>query len=408
MQEQLHPNIQKLKANDQIIFEVYRGSWVYGTYVEGKSDKDTAGVHISPLNEVLGFNFENQVTDEKGDALFYDVKRFLDLAKVSNPSILELLFTPEKFYIHKKPIMDLILSNRDKFLTKMCEKTFLGYASEQIKKARGADKKMNWEKQKVERKTVLDFCFVPDNFGSVSITEWLEARSLKQEYCGLVKLEHMKDVFSVFYDFSSHKETEGKKMSKLWVKFPELHNPEFSCSSNLKYKGIVHKTIPKRDIDKMDEPSYKGLSNDVSLSEVPKKDVHICYMNFNKDGYSTACKKYNEYKEWQEKVNRNRLVDVQNHGQKIDGKNMLHCVRLIKTAKEIAEGKGLIIERPDAKELLDIRLGKVKLDDLIDWSENELKNIVGLFEKSNLPENVDENFVNELLVEIRKKYYGIK
>ena len=406
--EILHPDIQKIKSNNQVIYEVYRGSFVYGTYIEGKSDKDTAGVHISPLNEVLGFEFSNQVTDEKGDALFYDIKRFLELAAVSNPSILELLFTPEKFQIYKHPIMNLILDNKEKFLTKLCEKTFLGYASQQIQKARGADKKMNWQKDKVERKTVLDFCYVPDNFGTIPLLTWLEERNLKQEYCGLVKMEHMKDVFSVFYDFSSHKEKEGKRLSKHWVKFPELHAPEFACSSDLKYRGVVHKTIPKKDIDNLDEPSYKGLSNDVSLSEVPRKEIHICHMNFNKDGYSSGCKKYNEYQEYTKNVNLSRLVDVQNHNQKIDGKNMLHCVRLIKTVKEIAEGKGLIIERPDAKELLDIRFGKVDLNTLIDWSENELASISGLFQHSSLPETVDPIFVNDLLIEMRKEFYGIK
>ena len=107
------------------------------------------------------------------------------------------------------------------------------------------------------------------------------------------------------------------------------------------------------------------------------------------------------------KRNTNRLVDVQNHGQKIDGKNMLHCVRLIKTVKEIAEGKGLIIERPDAQELLKIRRGEVDLQTLIDWSEEELSSISGMFEKSNLPESVDPVFVNDLLIEMRKEYYQL-
>ena len=202
----------------------------------------------------------------------------------------------------------------------------------------------------------------------------------------------MRGVYSIFYDFSSHKENDGKDLSKKWIKFPELISPEFPCSSELKYKGIVQKD---------------SLSNDVSLSEIPKKDIAICTMSFNKDAYSTNCRKYNEYQEWLRKRNVQRYVDIEGHGQQIDGKNMLHCVRLIKTAKEIAEGQGIIVERPDAQELLKIRRGEVDLESLINWSEEQISIIDNLFDNSNLPESVDKNFVNDLLIQIRKEYFKI-
>lgn len=389
--EELHPNIQRLQDNNQIFYQVYRGSFVYGTYIEGKSDKDIGGIYMSKFDDVLGYGYTPQVSDEKGDTVFYDAKRFLELAQINNPTILELMFTPEKFHIYKHPLMNLILDNKHKFLTKLCEKTFLGYASDQIKKAKGLDKKMNWEKDDIERKTVLDFCYVPDGYKTMPVLEWLKIRNMNQDYCGLVKLPHMKDGYAVFYNFNEHLR-EDKTLIKKWVKFPELHKPQYNCSIDLKYKGITQK---------------ESLSNDVSVSEVPKEEVYVCYMNFNKDGYSSHCKKFNEYQGWLSARNLNRLVDVQNHGQKIDGKNMLHCVRLIKTVKEIAEGKGLIVERPDAEELLKIRRGEVNLDELIAWSEEELRNISGTFAKSDLPDSVDPVFVNDLLIELRKEYYGI-
>jgi hypothetical protein len=44
-------------------------------------------------------------------------------------------------------------------------------------------------------------------------------------------------------------------------------------------------------------------------------------------------------------------VEVQGHGQRIDGKNMMHCMRLIQMSKEIGRGEGIIVRRPDAAEL---------------------------------------------------------
>jgi predicted nucleotidyltransferase len=389
---QKHPKIQELIDKKQVLYHVYRGSYVYGTYIEGKSDKDESGVFMASPDNLFGLNYKEQVNDDKNDVVFYELKRFLELLMTNNPGILELLFTDSKFHIYKHPAMDLIFENKHKFITKLCKNSFCGYAVSQIKKAKGLDKKMNWEKEQMQRKTVLDFCYVPDNCGSIPIKEWLEKRNLKQEYCGLVNLPHMRGVFSVFYDFSSHKEEEGGEISKKWIKFPELHSPEFNCSDSLKYKGIVQK---------------ENLSNDISFSEIPKKDIAICTMSFNKDSYSTHCKKYNEYQDWLQKRNTQRYVDIEGHGQQIDGKNMLHCVRLIKTAREISEGKGIIVERPDAIELLKIRRGEVDLDSLISWSEEQITIVDKLFEESNLPDSVDSNFVNDLLIQIRKEYFKI-
>jgi hypothetical protein len=92
--------------------------------------------------------------------------------------------------------------------------------------------------------------------------------------------------------------------------------------------------------------------------------------------------------------------------QKIDGKNMMHCMRLIKMATEIGEGKGIIVRRPDAQELLTIRRGEVDLDSLIEIADKAIENMDEVFEKSNLPNNVDKNLVNNLLVSIRTKFYN--
>jgi hypothetical protein len=45
---------------------------------------------------------------------------------------------------------------------------------------------------------------------------------------------------------------------------------------------------------------------------------------------------------------------------------------------------------------------------LIDHVESEIKEVDTLFKESDLPEKVDENFINSLLVKIRKSVYGIQ
>jgi hypothetical protein len=41
-----------------------------------------------------------------------------------------------------------------------------------------------------------------------------------------------------------------------------------------------------------------------------------------------------EYQEWLQKRNLQRWVDVKSHDQKIDGKNMMHCYRLVQMARD--------------------------------------------------------------------------
>jgi hypothetical protein len=76
-------------------------------------------------------------------------------------------------------------------------------------------------------------------------------------------------------------------------------------------------------------------------------------------------------------------------------------------SREIAEGKGIIVRRENAAELIGIRKGEVDLQTLIDHVESEIKEIDTLFKESNLPEKVDEKFINSLLIKIRKEVYGL-
>jgi hypothetical protein len=162
------------------------------------------------------------------------------------------------------------------------------------------------------------------------------------------------------------------------------------------YKGLV----------KTGEGANSAESNQLRLSSIPKGETPICNIIYNKDGYTMHCKDYREYEEWLEKRNLERWTDVKNHDQKIDGKNMMHCKRLLEMAREIGEGKGIIVRRPNASELIAIRKGEIDLQTLIDDAENEIAEIDRIFAESNLPDSVSPELVHNLLVEIRTQFYS--
>jgi hypothetical protein len=162
------------------------------------------------------------------------------------------------------------------------------------------------------------------------------------------------------------------------------------------YKGLV----------KSNEGVSSSESNALRLSSIPKGETSICNIIYNKDAYTQHCNDYKSYQTWLNERNEARWVDVKSHGQKIDGKNMMHCKRLMQMSREIAEGKGIIVRRENAKELISIRKGEIDLQTLIDSVELEIVEIDKLFTNSKLPDSVDNNFIHELIVKIRKQLYN--
>src|ERR1035437_7603562 len=120
------------------LFITLRGSHAYGTNVE-TSDKDYAGVYIQQADDILGNTYKAQINDDKNDTVFYELKRFIELLTTGNPTMIELLNTPEDCIIYKHPAFDTILKEKDKFITKKCKQSFGGYARQQINKSKGQD-----------------------------------------------------------------------------------------------------------------------------------------------------------------------------------------------------------------------------------------------------------------------------
>ena len=115
------------------------------------------------------------------------------------------------------------------------------------------------------------------------------------------------------------------------------------------------------------------------------------------------CKKYKEYWDWVDKRNEHRYMTNINSGASYDTKNLQHCVRLLDSAIYIGKYGTLKIE-PENKELLfSIKYGKLPYDDIMKMVEDKKQEMDEVFDSSDLPESVDINKINELILEIRYK-----
>jgi len=360
-----------------IIFKTKVGSHAYGTNIEG-SDEDFKGVYIQSLEDIAINGYVEQINTTK-DETYYELRRFIELCQSANPTVLELLYSPKDCIITKHPVFDLILEHKDIFLTKKCKYSFGGYAYAQIEKAKGLEKKMNWEASEMTRKTPLDFCYIITPLGAKPLKDWLHTQKGKanwQENYGVSVVDKCKDLYFIYPD-----KTGGE----------------------LGYHGIVS-TKTKLAWQELDEEE-EVISNDLCLSSIPKDQMHLgTVMSYSKDSYTRHCKMYREYTEWLKKRNVQRYVDIENHGQRIDGKNLLHCYRLIETAIEIAQQKTINVRRPNAEFLIEIRKGKHNLDTLLNGASEKIEVMNKIFDKCDLPHSCDMKFCKELITKIRLKY----
>ncbi|PJJ80497.1 DNA polymerase beta superfamily protein [Mucilaginibacter auburnensis] len=346
------------QSNNLLLLDCISGSTAYNLNTE-HSDLDKKGVFITPKTTLFGFEQQTQIASARNDEVYFEVGRFIDLLTKNNPNILELLSTPAEFVLYRHPLMDLVKPKQ--FLSKLCLNTFAGYAYTQIKKAKGLNKKIN-QPLPVERKSVLDFCYVIYNNGSISLQQWLKLNWLDQAECGLVSVDHFRNVYLLY---------SSKQLS----------------AGNL--RGIVS----GQD------------ANDVQLSQVPKGINHLAVMSFNKDGYSMYCREYREYKEWEENRNEERFRSTLSHGKSYDAKNMMHTIRLLNMAEEIAIHQQIFVERTDREFLLSIRRGEFEFAELMVMIEKKMKRIEAAYAISNLPERPDTLEAERILVEIRENYY---
>ena len=405
-------NFEKIRNDNRLLYEYIRGSHLYGLATED-SDVDSSGLFIAPHDTLLGIGlgYQELVADAKNDNTWYELRKYMHMLMKSNPSIIESLFVPEDKVITKpSPILAELFANKDKFITKQCFAPFVGYAVQQIGKARGLNKKI--VNPMHERLTPFDFAYTFYKQGSTKIRNWLDNRGLDKDFCGLVHIPNMHDTYGVYYDWGAHFEKYGIKS---YDDIPKNTKDFIEDFYELTGDGVsfVFEVLKNSWFDDNKEVKhYRGMcldeSTDMRGSSVSKGEKPLCWMVYNESGFKDHCKKYREYKEWEQ--NRNQKRYESNLDKNYDSKNMMHCIRLIRMGKEIANGDGLILDRRAAGDrdfLMAVRNHQFEYDELMEIVNKDKANLDEAIEKSSLPKKIDESFVNDLLIDIRKKAYHL-
>ncbi len=348
--------LDRVRRPDTLLFESIAGSHAYGTATE-HSDEDLRGVFVASPALIGALDSIEQVSDPRGDIVYYEIGRFIDLLLKNNPNALELLAMPEDCIRCQHPSFALLKPSV--FLSKQCARTFGEYAMGQIRKARGLNKKIV-NPQPEKRRQLIDFCHVPEGQGCIPLADWLATRNLCARSCGLTAVPHAPGLYAIYHD----------------------------CSTEL--RGI---TSPK-DPDSL------------VFSPVPKDAAPVAWMHCNIDAFRAHCRAHREYWQWVADRNEERYATNVAHGRGYDSKNLMHTIRLLEMAGEIADQGVLCVRRPNREFLLEIRAGRHSYESLVARAESLHAGLAARFARSSLPDAPDRRSANAVLLEIRNTYFA--
>ena len=202
------------------------------------------------------------------------------------------------------------------------------------------------------------------------------------------------------HTFSGYAYAQLKRIKnhKAWLLNPIDHKPtreEF----NLPVTGMLFdNTFINAALQLSDEQlELLGLPEEKHIYLVQEKN------------YLIAKRHYDQYQNWLTTRNPARAVLEAKYG--FDTKHGTHLIRLLRMAKEIGEGKGVIPDRRgiDADFLKSIRFdGALTYDELIQEADKLKTEIDAAFAISKLPHSPDLDIINQLYLDVCFEKYGIE
>lgn len=355
------------------------GSRAYGTNTES-SDLDFKGICIPPKEYFFGavskfeqaefknsspniyynyFNEEERKLIDKQDSegTVYDIRKFIKLATDANPNILDTLYCREQDIKYQNKFGKKIRDNRDLFLTKRIAFTFSGFAAAQLKRIKlHRDWLLNPMTHKPERSDygLADNTFIPK--------EQLEATN------DMIK----------------------KKIDSWEIDFGELN----SASKQFIQDQLVSYMTDLEIYSEEDKYVVAARSlgfNDNFIEHLITERKYLCDV-----------RKYAQYMEWKKNRNPERAEMEAKFG--FDSKHALHLYRLFRMCSEGLKTGCINVYRDDAEELKEIKNGKLTFEQILEFAEQQDKEMKILYEQSKLPKSPNVHKIEQLCVEIIEEF----
>lgn len=290
--------------------------------------------------------------------------KLIKLMADANPNKLELLFLDPQDQLYVSSWWHDILAQRDLFLSTKVKFTYAGYAHSQLKRIKG------------HRSWLLD---PPKSEPKRSDFDLPESTVLSADDRNRLDEAIKKIIRDWGVEDGLDEYIEGAAQDVLRERMQEFQSTVLKCEDSM-----------------LDEKLYELAGASVGLT----KDVLYALKCERK--YRGARKHWEQYKRWERERNPARAELEAKHG--FDVKHGAHLIRLLRTGLELLNGKGLLVRRPDADDLLAIRDGHYSYDDLIAEAEKLDAEMNEAYKTSPLPRKPNLEAIENLYLETLEKW----
>lgn len=343
-----------------LLWRVRSGSHAYGL-ANAHSDFDERGIFAIPARRYGGLQvLPNQLSDAKGDHVYYALRRVLELLLESNPSMVEMIYTPTDCVLAASPLLTPLLAARSTFITKALVRAKLGFAMGQVKKARGQNKWIN-QPQPESPPQPQQFCYwLPlQSLSGGSLPgrpKTLAQLPVSLEHCHVARVEH-----------GGH-----------WYR---LYHIGESARGVFRGGGLpVCEAIPQE----LEQSNFIGL------------------ITFNEQAFQKAQLDHHNYWNWRKLRNAARWHQQEAGELDYDAKNLMHCLRLLYSAQHVLKQREPLVRVSGAirEQLLAVRSGAFTYAQLIDQAQNLTEACEDALGQADLPEQPALLVAEELLWKI--------
>lgn len=368
------------------------GSKSYGTD-HPLSDTDWKGVLVPPLiytlspfknfeqttwkSEAKSGRFAEQTGEPERDeeGTIYGLKKFVNLCSSCNPNVIELLFLEKEHYAKMSMEGQILIDNREHFLSQRALFTFSGYAMSQLKRIKTHKSWIDNPPPKITREDLgLPNQKVLDK-AQIEAAEKLVSKNL--------------NLFAPWLGERRNEERES-----FWESVYTI------IALILSEKGISY------DFDNNTWVDFENEAKEVVASSIGFDSNFMEYLRKEKQ-YSQNKFKRRQYESWLKNRNPARADLEARYGY--DCKHAMHLVRLLRMGEELVKYGEMNVFRPDREELKEIRNGSWAYDDLIKWSDSKVEELNTFVRqgKSVLPKKPDIKKIEQICTDVQESFYSL-
>ena len=275
---------------------------------------------------------------------------------MGNPSCLEILYTEPEDHVFVSDLGQIMLDNRDAFLSKLVKGSYIGYAKGQAHRI----------------------------------------------------IQHRKYLLNPF----DHKPTREESGLNPVPKIEKKHYDAIKSLINAKIEQWRPDFSPLSDIQKVymqgkiaDILTEMNITSDDKWAAAARTiglDENLVQIMKEEKQYENKVHEYENYLKWKAERNPKRASLETKYG--FDCKHGSHLIRLLRMGKEILETGIMQVKRKeDREELIAIKQGAWTYDQLISYADKIEDEVKDAYNKSKLPNTPNINLLDKLCIEIIEK-----